>query len=201
MNDVIYKQVVDQLALWSYLGEKIATNGTRLIGHIPHVGTEAYLHSIYCGLQDSQIKEIESLIQRNIPTDYKVFLKLGNGISLFQKLSLDGLRFNYARDADSSRQPFHMQDVNTWERPKGANPLAVFVGGYSYDASKLYMLPDSPRIYHCPRRDGLTVLNAWPNLGKLLSTEIDRLAKCFDKQGKLIHTNKPTAPLAGTYRA
>lgn len=200
MTEDSYRRIVERLERWSCLGAQNIPNGARLIGHIPHVAPLAYLHQIYPGLTEPQVNELAGTVGRPIPDHHRAFLRLGNGMSLFMQVSFYGLRFTYSRDPDASRLPFHMKTSNTWERPKGAPDAAVFVGGYSYDGSELYVLPGDPRVYHCPRRAAKPVLNTWPSLEAMLNAEIDRFETLLDRDGKLIDPGQPTMPPAGTYR-
>jgi hypothetical protein len=199
ISAVAFEQIVARLNMWSDLGAVTVPNGTRIIGHIPHVAPLAYLHEVYTGLKDEHIIDLESQVGRPIPEHHRTFLRLGNGMSLFMELSLYGLRLSYARDPESSRLPLHMKDSNIAERPTGARADAVFIGGYSFDGSKLFVVPEDPRVYHCPRREAKPLLNSWPNLESLLNTEIDRFETLFDRHGKLIHPDEPTMPARGTY--
>lgn len=195
-----YAEITARLEKWSRLGARQASTGARLIGHVPHIGPEAYLHTVFPGLDEPAINELQVSVRGVIPDHHRAFLQLGNGLSLFLKLALYGLRTSFDRGGDAARQPFHMKTSNTAERPAGARGEAVFIGGYSYDGSKLYVLPDDERVYHCPRLEAAPVWNVWPNLETFLNAEISRFETLFDERGKLINPDQPTAPAAGTYR-
>jgi hypothetical protein len=181
-----WDRVLKILERWTHLGEERASTGARLIGHVPHVAPMAYLHSIYPGLDESQIDELEALCQRPIPPPYRALLRITNGANLFSdKLRINGLRTSYARDADASRLPYAMEAANTWERPKGSPQDAVFFGGYSFDGSRLSMLPEDDRVFYTPRRTYEPILRTWPSLDEMLESEVERLAALFDGQGRL----------------
>src|SRR5271154_5424507 len=78
-------------------------NGVRLIGHVPHVGSEAFLHEIYPPLAECEIAELEESIGRHLPAALWSLYRVANGMHLFSgALSLSGLRRSFARSGDDA---------------------------------------------------------------------------------------------------
>ena len=165
------------------LGTRTTGAGARLIGHVPHVAPEAYLHTTFASLADPQISALEAAIGRPIPASYRELLGVTNGLSLFSgSLNVYGLRASYTRVGDAAWQPFSAIEPNTLERPRGLPREAVIVGGYSGDGSLVYVRADDS-VARCDR-DVATSLNEWPHLFTMLATEAERFVHHFDAQGR-----------------
>jgi|SRR6185369_4004354 len=176
------------------LGARTLPNGTRLIGHVPHVAPEAWLHEIFPPLHAHGIEAIERGIKRALPQDFKTFLEFANGLMLFScSLSIYGFRTNYSRTGDDAIQPFDIITPNTYERPKDALPSYVFIGGYRSDGSLIYIDSDTSKVFRSARKRSIP-LNEWTNLEEMLVTETIRIALLFDDRGKRIDPRESTAP-------
>lgn len=177
------------------LGVRSLADGTQLIGRVPHVGSDAWLHALFAGLSDSEIQEVERRAGRSLPSEYRQFLRRNNGISIFSgALYIAGLRNGYSRQGDAVWQPFAIEEANVLERPRDANPDLVFIGGYKSDGSRLYMATDSPEVFRC-QRDSSRPQNSWPSLVTMLNEETARLAAHFDEQGRRRDPSRTTAPV------
>lgn len=189
-----FQKILTILERAKCLGERILPNGTRLIGHVPHVAPEAWLHTIFPPLDISGIQKLEAEIKISIPADYKKFLMATNGLKIFSdRLSLDGLRMSYVRTGDEARQPYSLVTPNTFERPKDALSSYLYIGGYSQDGSHLYIDGETLKVFRAARRTSAP-LNEWKNFGEMLVTETIRIALLFDEKGKLINPKEPTTP-------
>jgi len=189
-----YERVFATISRAAPLGEKVLADGTRLIGHVPHVAPEAWLHIVFPGLGDEEILRVESEIERPLPAAYRTFLRTTNGLGAFSDaLAMYGLRQDYRRSGDASYQPFSIVVPNTIERPLGVPDAAVFVGGYGWDGSLLYIEAESGRVYRCDRDSGQP-LNEWPGFPEVLDEEILRLAAMHDAAGHLVDPSRPTVP-------
>ena len=128
------------LKSYNYLGEKMLSDKTHLIGKAPHIAESAWLHSIYPALTDIQINELEKKLKTSIPNDYIDFLKITNGLNVFNTtFSLFGLRKNYKRSSDGVWQPFDILTPNNEEKPRNANENVFIVGTYDWDGSYVYI--------------------------------------------------------------
>jgi len=191
-----FEQVKEVVYQYIHLGEKVLSTDAILIGHVPHMGPEAWLHKLFPPLTYQDIEELENAVQHNIPAPYKEFLLLyGNGIRIFSdSFNLYGLRKLLGRGTDeTSAQPYPLDIPNTVERPKKANKEYLFIGGYSWDGSKIYIDGMTNKVYYCARRDA-TPLYEWNSFEEMLVSEVLRIQKHFDKDGKRIDKSIPTVP-------
>ena len=185
IKDILYK--------YQRFGIRTAENGTILIGHAPHVAPEAWLHKIFLPLTDNDIMLMEDEVKLPIPIPFKQFLKKSNGLQIFiTKFSLYGLRRSYERIGDNTWQPFAMDTPNTIERIRNAPLDAVFIGSYSFDGSRLYMDRQN-KVYRCLRWDA-TPINRWNSFEEMLLSEVTRITKLFDSEGRQINKEQPTTP-------
>lgn len=177
------------------LGIKTLPEGTELLGHVPHVGPDAWLHVLYACLSEADLEELEARTGRRLPEPYRRLLRETNGLSLFSgALYISGLRRSYERKGDGAWQPFAIEDANVLERPADAKPDYVFIGGYKADGSRLYMSPDRADVFRC-ERDSAVPLNKWKSLPHFLLSEANRLATHFDESGRRLDVGTSTAPL------
>ena len=189
-----YYELTALLEKWTYLGRKELTNGVILIGHVPHIAPEAWLHTIYPGLNKNQIETLEQNLLIKFTTDFRSFLSYNNGINIFaDSLSIFGLRTSYERQGDKSRQPYDIISLNK-ERPKGCSKYFLHIGSYSWDGSKVYIDCEdeqNQKVYRCERR-GLTILQEWADICSWLVGETTRLQLLFDDRGKKENPKMPT---------
>ena len=182
---------------YSHLGtRKVEATGAFLIGHAPHIASEAWLNSAYPCLSERDTLELEALLGTTIPPEYRHFLQnISNGMNvLVDEFCLFGKRKNYIRNSmDATRQPFSLSDAIE-EKPRNATTDMFFIGGYSWDGSKLYIDKRDDRVYYCQRYDS-TPLKSWDSLSKMLISEIERLYGLFDINGRPIDENEPTIPI------
>lgn len=94
---------------------------------------------------------------------------------------------------DTTRQPFNLKDAID-EKPRNATSNMFFIGGYSWDGSKLYIDNKSNRVYYCQRYD-CTPLKSWNSLSEMIISETERLYSLFDINGKQIKEDEPTIPI------
>jgi hypothetical protein len=188
-------RLISSLKKSSVLGERWLPNGALLLGHVPHIAPEAYLHSIFPGLDADGIGQLEAEIGRKLPESLKDFYGRCNGIHLFcGSLSIFGLRDPFLDGvAGDIGQPFSMRIPNVDERPSDVDDSFVFFGFYDWDGSLLYASSKSPEILRCAC-NGEKVLNLWPSLELTLATEVARLASLFDTRGVKLNEDAPTVP-------
>lgn len=189
--------IIEEIAnRWAWLGSCTLKNGTKIIGHVKHVGSEAYFNEIYSCISDEEIFKLEKRLKRQLPPFFKEFLKYANGINLFSdSLSIEGYRTDYSREGDATIQPYSLHVSNIYERPEDANSSQFFFGSYSWDGPILYTDPaKSPKIYRSSM-DSVTPLNEWPDFETFLLSEVERLSKLFDENGVKIDPDLPTTPV------
>lgn len=188
--------ILEKVFTFQHLGLKKMNNGAVLVGAAPHIGTKAYNHKIFMPLINEDIDFLEIENKTSLPKDYKDFLTdKSNGLSFFVGcFSLDGLRKQIGRDEEAAAQPFSLSDTNVWERPKNAKPEYFFIGGYGYDASKIYIDKNTNKVHYCDRRDA-TSLFQWNSFEEMMISETERIFKLFDDKGLLLVTKKETLPI------
>ena len=165
-------------------------------GHIPQLAPEAYNVYTFAPLTEERLALVEQNIGREIPCQYRTFLThVSNGMHIFHRcLSLLGLQGEINRKL-GAQGPFDLSIPNVYERPSNADASCFFIGGYSYDASKLYMKDDSDKVYYCARRDA-TPLKEWNSFSEMLIEEIQRLKSLHGADGMLQVAREETLPIA-----
>lgn len=192
MEYVRYIQALieEQKALEAVEGEVVSK-----YGHIPQLAPEAYNIYTFAPLTDEQLALLERVLNREVPKQYRAFLThVSNGMHIFHRcLSLEGLQGSINRKL-GIQGPFDLSIPNVYERPSNADASCFFIGGYSYDASKLYMKDDSDKVYYCARRDA-TPLKEWNSFSEMLIEEIQRLKSLHGADGMLKSTRRSTLPI------
>ena len=165
-------------------------------GHIPLIAPEAYNIYTFTPLTEERLALVEQNIGREIPCQYRTFLThVSNGMHIFNRcLNLYGLQGVLDRRGDF-QGPFDLSIPNVYERPSNADASCFFIGGYSYDGSKLYMRSGSQKVFYCPRWD-ITPLKEWNSFSEMLIEEIQRLKSLHGADGMLKSTRRSTLPIA-----
>lgn len=189
-----FERVLRVVNAYERLGLAVTQNGTRLVGKVPHVGPEAWLHVIFPRLSDSDLRQMEDQLATSLPDQLGTFFTQYNGLSLFSdSLSFFGFRKQLGRTGSAIWQPYDIVTPNTLERPADAPTGAVFIGGYDYDGSLVYAMENGPVIHRCSR-DSAAPLNTWPDLIEMLGSEAERISKLFDENGRELNSSISTAP-------
>ena len=189
-----FDRALEILKSYESLGVRVLDDGTRLIGHVPHIAPEAWLHDIYPPLKNDEIRQIESDIEMSIPAVFSSFLSRSNGLYTFSGcMDICGLRKSFSREGNAAWQPFSIRTPNVDERPRNARPTHFFVGGYGSDGSYLYIDLGSLRVYRCASRS-VRPLHEWPTFEVMLESEVRRLSTLFDRQGRLLNPSLRTTP-------
>ncbi len=171
--------------------------GTILVGSVPHIAEEAWLHQIFKGLSDEEIILLESQLNRKVPQPYRAFLEEMNGAIFFSgSIALYGFRENYHRDQQTIWQPFDLLTPNVYERLADANDTYFFIGGYNWDGSLLYIDTATNFVFRCSR-DSSKPLNKWHSFEEMLKVEVNRISSLFDEKGRELDELKATTPPAG----
>lgn len=165
-------------------------------GHIPEIAPEAYNIYMFSPLTQEQLEQLERIIGREVPEQYKLFLThVSNGLYIFHRgLFLYGYQGRIKREL-GVQGPFDLSDPNVYERPKNADKSCFFFASYSKDGSRLYMKDDSDKVYYCARRDA-TPLKEWNSFSEMLIEEIQRLKSLHDADGMLQVPSEETLPIA-----
>jgi hypothetical protein len=193
---IYWQKIKAEIDKFKNLGEEKTENGTSLIGRAPHIAKFAWLHSIYLPLTAQDIITLENELKTEIPSDYKLFLtNFSNGLTLFvNKFYLYGLRKQIGRTVEASRQPYSPMIANVDERPSNAKDTYFFIGGYSWDGSRLYIDKKSNHVHYCDRWDASS-LYEWCSFEEMLVLEVKRITSLFDEKGIIKDRNKYTTPI------
>jgi hypothetical protein len=177
------------------LGIEQTKNDVILIGKANFVGNNAWLNKIYPTLSTEDCNNLELQIKTNLPLEYKIFLtQYSNGLNvLLSTFSLYGLRKEIGRSVDGSRQPYSIITPNLFERPTNSKDSFFFIGGYNWDGSHLYIDKETNKVHFCARWDATSLLS-WNSLEDMLLSEIERIYKLFDRDGRELDENNPTTP-------
>jgi len=189
-----FQQILEIINEAKTFGARTLDDGTQLIGHVPHVAPEAWLHKVFPALDQSSITQLEThVLPHKIPATYRNFLTTcSNGLGLFSgSLALYGLRRNYVRTGDAVWQPYAIETPNTYERPRDASHSLFFIGGYDWDGSRLYL--ENEKTFRCARHSSKP-LNEWSDFWEMLTSEVRRLSRLFDQQGRQKDPSVPTTP-------
>jgi len=190
-----FAQVLRVIKRAKTFGFRTLSNGTRLYGRVPHVGPEAWLHSVFPPLTSKQMIDVETRIRNKLPLVLRDFLGKTNGLKLFSfTFAIEGLRENYVRQSDAAwQQPYSIETHNTRERLADSQPSFIFFGFYDSDGSLLYMDSTNEKVYRCSARSSKP-LNEWPDFWEMLVNEATRLQTLFDDMGRKLDEDAPTTP-------
>lgn len=167
----------------SGLGEQVLSNGTRLIGRVPHVAPQAWFHELYPPPSDERVRALQTSFGNRIPGAYLDLLSRLNGFMAFSgRLCVDGLRISYERRGEAMWQPYDVHRPNTTERVPGAPADAFFIGSHPLAGLRFALLSDSGIVVECTRDDP-SPLRQWSSLPEMITAEVDRLSELFDEKG------------------
>lgn len=188
---VCIKELLEEQASYGFVEDGLALK----YGHVPHIAPMAYNIIIFHPLEEEQIAILEEKLKKELPRPYRSFLtSTSNGMHLFHRcLHLYGFQGEMNREK-GSQKPFDLSVSNVYERPTNADASCFFIGGYSYDGSKLYMRSGSQKVFYCQRWD-ITPLKEWSNFETMLIEEIQRLRSIHNNRGILQVDREKTLPI------
>ena len=186
-------------------GTRQLPSGAWLIGKLPPrsdgLFADAYLHEIYRGLTEDQLKQLERLIDLKFPEPLRAFYRQANGLSLFSdSLSIRGLRTDYSRNP-AVREPVSLEYGNTIERPAAPRQgyeharKQIRFGFLAQPGAELVVYLEDETVEAVPARELGPVLCSWPGLEAMLTSEVDRMVKLYvDRRGNLDPLNPLDPP-------
>ncbi|WBA43985.1 SMI1/KNR4 family protein [Hymenobacter canadensis] len=164
-------------------GHRVLSNGTELVGHVPHVAPEAWLHQLFAPLKDAELTAWEQALGGALPPVLRTFYTHHNGLNLFStSLAIHGLRHSYERTGDAAWQPFHVDDLNRYRRG-GPTPGRLYLAGYN--TGPWLSIDLHTHAVQRTTAEG-TVVHEWAGFDVMLVAEAHRLAECFDEQGRRV---------------
>lgn len=162
-------------------GHRVLSNGTELVGHLPHVAPEAWLHQLFAPLTATELAVWEQALGGALPPALRTFYRHHNGLNLFSRaLALHGRRRSYERSGDAAWQPFDVDDQNRYRRGGPVRGRLYLAG----NADTLWLSLDlHTHAVQRTRADGAQV-QQWPSFEDMLVAEAHRLAEGFDETGR-----------------
>lgn len=172
-------EVVGKIRQAETLGLEVTPEGARRYGHFLALGSEAWAHATFAALRECEVDELESELGRPIPSAYREFLMLCNGLNLFfGSLCLYGRR-TWDHTAHGAIQPYDILHQRV-RRPKGI----LCCGSYSFeDGIDLLLNASDPTVVAHERKSG-SCLRRWSSFAEFLPLEFDRLARQFGPRGE-----------------
>ncbi len=164
---------------------------------VPSVGASAYLNVIFKPADAAVRKELEADLL--LPSDLVDFYSHWNGARLFfDRLSVYGCLPNphppLNRHDPFAFLPFDLRGVNAELREDLAGSNLLCIGSYGYDCSRVCVRRDTREVV-CGTGDDVGRLRAsWTGFSEWLSSEIPRVAACFDHRGRLLVPAESTLP-------
>ena len=195
MQNIFFETIVRNIKCAKANETKELTDGTKLIGHVPHIAPHAWLHNLYPVLSDEDIVIVEKKLKNEIPSSYKEFLlHCSNGLSIFSDtLSLFGFRKKIGRSIEDAWQPYSIFTPNIDERLQDALPNHIFIGSYNWDGSLIYIDTTTNKVYRSSN-ESITPLNTWDNFETMLLAETKRIALFFNEYGIQKDEEESTIP-------
>ena len=195
MQNNFWETVIQRIEFTNAGTVKELADGTKLIGHAPHIAPHAWVHNIYPVLNKEDVATIEKKLVHKIPSLYKEFLlRCSNGLSIFSDtLSLYGLRKRIGRGIEDAWQPYSIFTPNIDERLQDASANHFFIGGYNWDGSLLYIDTATNKV-HRSSNDSIAPLNTWDDFEAMLLSETERIALLFKEHGMQKDEEEPTTP-------
>ena len=194
-SHILFDPVLQNIEPARAFGFRQLANGAKLFGHVPHVVPEAWLHQIYAPLAENDVVSLEKNMLLTIPTHFREFLHLANGVGLFSgALSIYGKRTSYVRSGDEAWQPFCLATANTLDRPAHGKPWHIVVGSYRSNGSLVFLDAKDGTAFRT-KAGSKKILNRWQDFWTMLTAETGRLAGLFDAQGHKLSEGPTTPPL------
>src|SRR5262245_39018067 len=188
-----YRAVFDIIEHARAFGSRELANGTRLVGHVPHIAPEAWFHEVFTPLTEADVVGLERRLPSPFPSEFRQFLGISNGINLYSvSLAVYGRRTSYERTGDEVWQPFCITTANTFDRPRHARDWQLIVGSYKNDGSLISLDVRDGTAFRTKARSS-KIQNRWNDFREMLTNEVFRLAGLFDATGHDL-TNGATAP-------
>ncbi|MFD1470337.1 SMI1/KNR4 family protein [Hymenobacter caeli] len=164
-------------------GCRLLANGTELLGYVPHIAPNTWLHTCFAPLPIADVLALEQQVGVALPPALHKFYAYHNGFNIFScELAIHGLRHNYMRTGDAAWQPFHLRDINCYGRSHIAQTQQLLLSRYR-DGSWLYMDLQSEKVYHNSSFSA-EPLHEWPDFESMLVSEAQRLTLLFDERGR-----------------
>jgi len=179
----------DQVLGYLSLGSVIDSDNNLLIGHIPRVGVEAYLFTLFAPAQKVWFDKFSENVHKEIPASYQALLLVTNGYFAFD-LSLYGLTPSMQKSPPlldrTKRQCHDISEANRfWIKEFGVSEDQFYFGGRAWSTSEnlgYFIGPDA--IIRALRKSG-EMVGEWSTLPAFLKEELTSAAAFAKIAGSL----------------
>lgn len=185
MDKITHEEIRSRLTRWMPTGYEVYSDGTELIGKVPHFGPYAWFHQLFAPPPEQSHEQLLHYIPNIFDFEVgKLLLRL-NGMNLFSShLFIYGLRTSYRRDG-SIFQPW---EITTHHREKAHNlhgRNAIVFGGSDALPNGISFVENADlSIEAFDRNDWSKPMHSWDDLHCFVKSEIARLSLLFDDLGK-----------------
>jgi hypothetical protein len=168
--------------------EPLLAPGGILFGHTPHVAEFAYLARVYDAAPPDQVRAWATAHDWDNP--YLAFLtEVANGLS-FANVNLFGVIEQIDRSGRGAGQAISLDYGNVVERPVGLDETDMVIGGIVGWSSKgSYVMGREGAVRLTHHKDGADVAAEWPDLHSMLRSELTRVARLHDQEGRELGTS------------
>lgn len=166
---------------------QLAAGGV-LFCHTPHVAELAYLARVYDPAPLGQVRAWATALDRKSP--YLSFLpEVANGLRV-ANLSLFGVIEQIDRSGQGAGQPISLDYGNVVERPANLDDTDMVIGGIvGWSSSGSYVMDREGAVRLTHHQDGADVAARWSDLHNMLRSELTRIARLHDREGRELGTS------------
>jgi hypothetical protein len=187
MTPVSHAEIRAKLLRWTVSGNEKFSDGTELIGRVPHISPYAWFHELFAPPPDPNYDQLLFYIPDIFEFEIGKMLPKLNGMNLFSSnLFIYGLRQSYRRDG-SIFQPW---EISTHHREQSHNLFGrkaiIFGGSSALPKGISYVENIDLSVEAFDRRDWTKPMRVWDNIHDFVRAEIIRLSLLFDDFGKPI---------------
>ena len=179
----------DHLMEYLPLGSVIDSDNNLLVGHMPRVGAEAYLFTLFAPARKEWFVKFSESVHKEIPHSYQALLLVTNGYFAFD-LSLYGLAPSMQKSPRlldrTKRQCHDVSEANRfWIKEFGVSKDQFYFGGRAWSASEnlgYFIGPDA--IIRALLRSG-EMTGEWSTLSVFLKEELTSAAAFAKTPGSM----------------
>jgi hypothetical protein len=158
------------------------------MGHTPHVADFAYLARVYDAAPADQVRAWATAHNRDNP--YLSFLtEVANGLEV-ASVSLFGVVEQIDRSGWRAGQAISLDYGNFVERPSGLKETDLVIGGIvGWSSRGCYVMDREGSVRLTHHQDGADAAAKWPDLPNMLHSELTRMARLHDREGRQLGTS------------
>lgn len=162
--------------------------GGVLLGRTPHVAEFAYLARVYDAAPPGQVRAWAAAHDRD--NAYLSFLtEVANGLGV-ANISLFGVTEHIDRSGWGAGQAISLDYGNVVERPSGLDETDMVIGGIvGWSSRGSYVMDREGAVRLTHHHDGTDVAAKWPDLPDMLCSELTRISRLHDREGRELGTS------------